>query len=459
MDESKPWSLVKRLNSYILLVTVMITLMVSVAVAIHYGYDVAELRQRTVFDLAEAVAEDLPADKTGVALAVEVNERHDIFNEHDAAYEWVILDGRGYTVSAEEFPRVDRTRLPPGLPPAEWSAPSSQGGWQAGKTFIVDGKIRHVIVTAHSDPAGLLTGLVIGEALMHVILPLAPFALLITLFTSRIIKHTLQPLGSLATQAMRVRNLEDIRPLDPKGAPIEVTELVNALNTALEGLRVSMTKEKDFLLDASHALRTPLAVVKARLELDGDKIDRQKLSDEVEALIRLTSQLLASANAERLAIDTTARADLTELARDVVSSMTPLAIQAGVDLGYSEKSAKAEVCGDSDAISHALRSLIENALKYTPPGKAVTVQVADDPPTLTITDEGPGVPAIRRDKIFERHSRSQFVNGSGAGLGLSIVRRIMTAHRGKIDLIDTPDGGASFRMTFNRLPIPSPAQG
>lgn len=451
MVEPKPWSLARRLNRYILLATVLITLLVSGAVAIHYGYDVPELRQRTVFDLSKAIAKDLPAGKTGAAIEADVEARHDLFLKHPEAYEWLLLDERGNIISGTDFQNADRSRFPPGLPPSEWSAPCSHGGWEAGKTFEIDGKLRHVIVVAHSDPAGLLTGLVLGEVAMHIVLPLAPFAFLILLFTSRIINRTLQPLGSLATQAMRVRNLEDVRPLDPKGAPVEVTELVNALNTALEGLRVSMTKEKDFLLDASHALRTPLAVVKARLELDGNMVDRQQLSDEIEALIRLTSQLLASANAERLTINTDARANLAELAREVVSSMAPLAIQAGVDLGYSTAVEKVEICGDRDAIAHALRNLVENAVRHTPPGKAVTVEVTDKPSTIAITDEGPGVPEVRRDTIFERHSRDRFVNGSGAGLGLSIVRRIMTAHKGQVDVSKACDGGACFRMTFPRV--------
>ena len=449
MRDPQTWSLARRLNSRILLVTVLITLFVSSAVAVHYGYDVPELRQRTVFDLTRAIASDLPADQSRAALEASVNDKHHIFTQYPEAYEWANLDAKGETIATSaDGDAIDRARFPPGLPPDEWAAPCSHGGWEAGKTFVIGGEIRHIVAVAHSDPAGLLTGLILGEVAMHILLPLAPFALLITLVTSGIIASTLKPLESLASQAVRVRDLEDIRPLDPKGAPVEVAELVNALNTALEGLRTSITKEKDFLLDASHALRTPLAIIKARLELDGDEIDRGQLSEEVEALIRLTSQLLASANAERLVIEPGACADLNALAREAVSSMTPLAIRSGIDLGYSEDAAGMAIRGDSDAISHALKNLIENALKFTPRGKTVTVHVGHAPPSLTISDEGPGVEAGQREKIFERYSRARFGNGSGAGLGLSIARRIMIAHSGSIDLVSARDGGAAFKMTF-----------
>ena len=102
-----------------------------------------------------------------------------------------------------------------------------------------------------------------------------------------------------------------------------------------------------------------------------------------------------------------------------------------MDLGYSTDGREAPVRGDSDAISHALKNLIENALKFTPRGKAVTVHVSHNPPTITVEDEGPGVPPNKAELVFERHSRGKFGDGKGAGLGLSIVRRIMHAHGGE----------------------------
>ena len=229
-----------------------------------------------------------------------------------------------------------------------------KGGWLAGKTFVKDGVTRHIIAVAHTDPGGLLFGLLMGEALIHIILPLVPFAFLITFFVSATVRRTLLPLQSLAEQAKRVQSMEDIHPLDPKDAPQEVAELVKTLNIALEKLRASIEAEKQFLQDAAHALRTPLAIVKARLELDGEKVDKNSMVEEVDGLIRLASQLLASANAERLVLPSDARANLADLARDVVSNMTPLAIRTGVDLGYSDAGGRATVRGDADAISHAL---------------------------------------------------------------------------------------------------------
>jgi signal transduction histidine kinase len=450
--KSTEWSLSKRLMSRIVVITTFITVLVSGSVGIHYGLDVPELQQRTLYYLSYDIANGMPFKGTSEELHENIDKRIDLFHRYPTAYEWHVLDGAGNLIASSTPNATDRERFPPGLPPAEWDAPTVKGGWAAGKTFTKGGTVRHVITVAHSDPGGLLVGLAIGEALLHVVLPLVPFTFLIWFFVSGIIKRTLQPLQSLAEQAKRVQSMEDIRPLDPKDSPAEVQELVKALNISLEKLRISIEAEKRFLQDAAHALRTPLAIVKARLELDGEKVDKHSLLEEVDGLIRLATQLLASANAERLVLKADARAELASLARDTVSSMTPLAIRAGVDLGYSDDGREAPVKGDADAISHALKNLVENALKFTPRGKAVTVHVAHNPPTITVHDEGPGVPAGKEETIFNRHSRGKFGDGKGAGLGLSIVRRIMHAHKGEALLVKTEEAGASFQLAFPEPP-------
>lgn len=442
------WSLAGRLKSRITFISVAALLFVTATVTAHYGRDIPELQQRTVFDLASEIAADLPLDKSGDELRAAINHRHSLFLRFPHAYEWYVMDGDGAIIGASVDGPIERTKFPPGLPPDEWDAPSGKGGWEAGKTFHLKGGTRHIVAVAHSDPGGLLIGLAMGEAFMHIILPLVPFTILITVFVSRTVRRTLLPLLSLAEQARRVQTMADIQPLDPKDAPAEVVDLVNALNFSLQKLRDSIEAEKRFLQDAAHALRTPLAIVKARLELDGDKVDKVSLLEEVEGLSRLAAQLLASANAERLVLKSDVRADLATLAQDVVSNMTPLAIRAGVDLGFSEDSGKSLVRGDADAISHALKNLIENALKFTPRGRAVTVHVAHNPPSISVSDEGPGVPDGKEEAIFSRHSRGKFGDGRGAGLGLSIVRRIMHAHGGEAALVRTESPGATFRLSF-----------
>jgi two-component system OmpR family sensor kinase len=453
MSRQASWSLARRLRSRLYAVIALITTMVTISIAIHYGRDIPELHQRTVYDLTNHVARELPPVATRWEIEETVARTNPIFARYPDAYDWAVLDRNGDLVAGSHPGSFERTAFPPGLPPDEWSSPCGEQCWEAGKTYRSGDAVWHVVAVAHKDPAGLLWWLVLDEVLMHIILPILPFSVLILFATTGIINRILVPLHDLAAQARRVHSLHDIRPLDATGSPIEVADLVQSLNTALGGLRDSIERERSFLMDASHALRTPLAAVKARLELDGQHVDVRRLRGDIDALVRLTSQLLASANAERLVLDPHAIADLRAIAHTVVSDMTPLAMRAGVDLGLAANG-PAEIRGDMDAISHALKNLVENALKFTPRGCAVTVEVSADPPRISVIDQGPGVPSARRTEIFARHSRARFGDGNGAGLGLSIVKRICNAHGGSTLVLDAPGGGSIFVMTFASMPAP-----
>ena len=452
MSSQAHWSIARRLRSRLYTVIALITAIVTISIAIHYGRDIPELHQRTVYDLSSHIARELPPRAMRVEIEEIVARTNPIFGQYPEAYSWAVLDRSGNLVAASRLGSIFRTTFPPGLPPDEWSSPCGAECWEAGKTYRKGDSIWHVVAIAHTDPAGLLWWLVLDEVLMHIVLPILPFSILILFATSGIIDRILVPLDSLAAQARRVHSLHDLRPLDATGAPVEVADLVQSLNTALVGLRDSIERERSFLMDASHALRTPLAAVKARLELDGQHVDVRRLRGDIDALVRLTSQLLASANAERLVLDAHAIADLRAISLTVVSDMAPLAIKAGIDLGLAANG-PAEIRGDMDAISHALKNLVENALKFTPRGCAVTVEVSSDPPQISVIDQGPGVPSERRREIFARHSRARFGDGNGAGLGLSIVKRICNAHGGSVFVKDAPDGGSIFVMNFAARPV------
>ncbi len=452
MSKATEWSLARRLRSRLYAVIALITTVVTISIAIHYGRDIPELHQRTVFDLSSHVARELPPQATRSDIEKIVARTNPIFAQYPDAYDWAVLNDKGDLVAASHPELVTRKRFPPGLPPYEWSSPCGQECWEAGKTYQTGDTLWHVVAIARTDPAGLLWWLVLDEMLMHIVLPIVPFSILILVGTSGIIHRVLVPLHDLAAQARSVRTLQDMHPLDASGAPVEVEDLVQSLNRALAGLRESIERERGFLLDASHALRTPLAAVKARLELDGSSVDVKRLRGDIDALVRLTTQLLASANAERLVLDPNAVADLGVIAENVVSDMTPLALRAGVDLGVSSPG-PVPVKGDLDAISHALKNLVENALKFTPKGCRVTVEVGRTPPSLSVVDQGPGVPSARKSEIFARHSRARFGEGSGAGLGLSIVKRICAAHGGTVAVHDAEGGGCAFIMSFQRLPL------
>src|SRR5690606_20207743 len=109
--------------------------------------------------------------------------------------------------------------------------------------------------------------------LVHILLPIAPLALLFAWTSFGVVTSTLHPLKVLAEEARRVRDFSSIRALDAEAAPSEIRDLVIALNSSLEELARIATREREFMLDAAHALRTPLAALKARLDLDASEDD------------------------------------------------------------------------------------------------------------------------------------------------------------------------------------------
>jgi signal transduction histidine kinase len=447
------WSLARRLRIRLLLATLAVALMTLLAVGAHYGSDHSDLRQRKVLEMAETIRSiatqiDDPARVTEAVAAAQPE-----YANHPTAYGWRIEREAGPVLAQSGFPWAEVDPLLPRDRPAEWTERTADGAWLAGATFDRDGERWHVVTAARGDPAGLFWRLVLNELVMHVVLPILPLVLLVFWITSSAIGKTLRPLEDLSQQARSIRALHDLHPLSVEAAPAEIRELVAALNAALLALAQARDSERNFLLDASHALRTPLAALKARLELSEQTLQRSAIEADIESLIRLSSQLLAMANSERLVVDPHRRIDLQSVAIEVACKLEPLAYASGVRLEVMRLPGSVLVRGDADALAHALSNLVDNAIRHSPPGGCIAIQFGGDPAGLEVLDEGPGMKNSPDTFHSTRFARAPFINGAGAGLGLSIVSRIMAAHGGKMTIRNRESGGLSVRLS---LPYPVP---
>jgi signal transduction histidine kinase len=168
---------------------------------------------------------------------------------------------------------------------------------------------------------------------------------------------------------------------------------------------------------------------------------------------RIVGQLLRISQLEAVRIGLDERADLAALAVDEAAYLGPMAIERKRSIAVTGPEGPVWVKGSAEILGHAVRNLLENALQHTPEGTTVTVTVSPDG-SLTVSDEGPGVPPDARDRIFQRFWRANR-SGAGAGLGLSIVERIVKLHGGTISVNDSSEleessRGATFSM---RLPV------
>lgn len=277
----------------------------------------------------------------------------------------------------------------------------------------------------------------------------APFLLLVLLVSILTIRSTLKPLRMLSGMAEAIGPCTTELRLPAADVPREVLPLVFAVNNALDRLEQGFRQQRDFMADAAHELRTPLAVLAAHIDTLPDRATAQELRRDLDGMTHLVEQLLRIARAEALVVRPSDHANLTDIASDVAAYLAPMAIRQDRSIEVEAPEEPVIIHGQADALFHALRNLVENALRHTPCHTTVTLTVESDPPTVLVRDHGPGIPAAQRSVIFQRFWRAER-HTTGSGLGLAIVQRTMNAHGGSISVEDAEGGGAQFRMAFPR---------
>jgi signal transduction histidine kinase len=263
------------------------------------------------------------------------------------------------------------------------------------------------------------------------------------------IRTSLTPVRAASDNAAKITPSSAGVRLPKDGLPAELVPLVGAVNEALDRLEKGFDAQRQFTANAAHELRTPLAILTAGLEALPASTEVDRLRQDAERMNRLVAQLLRVARLDAQPMDVSQPVDLGQVAGQVVRHLAPWAAKSARSLAFEPADGPVIVRGDADALSDAIRNLVENAIAHSPAGEEVTVRV-DAPGSVTVTDCGPGVPPELREKIFERfwRSRERRSSGVGAGLGLAIVAEIARAHAGGIAVSEAPGGGARFTLSL-----------
>jgi signal transduction histidine kinase len=278
-------------------------------------------------------------------------------------------------------------------------------------------------------------------------------------------------LRSLSRLAHDVAARSDRRlePVPADEVPMEVRPLVAALNGLMAQLRQTLSLERRFAADASHELRTPLAIIRTHAQIAQRMVDTpaarealDHIAQGVERATRLVEQLLelSRLSYERARRESD-RGSLLLAITDVAEDRRAAAQRKGIELDLSVPPDDIFTVGVPPAMLRVLlTNLVDNAIKFTPAGGQVSVTLdrTGEHVRLTVSDTGPGIPADARDRVFERFHRAPDQRAPGAGLGLSIVKRICELHRALIRLRDAaPDGqpqgmpGLRVEVLFDRL--------
>ncbi len=286
---------------------------------------------------------------------------------------------------------------------------------------------------------------IVSSTLSILFISLPVFALLIWISVG----HSFKPLHQIAAE-ITVRRPEQLQPIDVKEVPLEISELVTALNTLFNRLHHAFENERRFTADAAHELRTPLAGIKTQAQVAQRAKDPQQREQALQKMVvgidratHLVEQLLNLARIESSQVlPISCCVDILELVNHVIIELTPHALDKAVDLGLESN---VEVCvtrGNWEALELMIRNLLDNAINYTPPGGHVTINLKKQSPiylTLCIMDTGPGIPPEQKKRVFERFYRGNNRNVPGSGLGLSIAQRVAQLHHIEIKLNNLKD--------------------
>jgi len=297
-------------------------------------------------------------------------------------------------------------------------------------------------------------------AALRVVIPLLAMLPLLAAAIAWVVRGSLMPLRRIAAEVQR-RDVHTLAPIAAIPVPQEIASLIDELNRLLSRLQAAFAVQRAFVADAAHELRSPLTAVRLQLQLLDRAPDetarleaRSQLGAAVERAAHLIEQLLTLARHEpRAASVELAPVALETAAADALADVHALAQARRIELSL-EAPAELRVRGDREALRVLARNLIDNAVRYTPPGGRVRVLCGPAPgggARLEVIDNGPGIPAADRQRAFDRFYRRAGAPEGGSGLGLAIVRAIAERHGADVGLEEAAGGGLRVTVSFPRL--------
>jgi two-component system, OmpR family, sensor kinase len=305
-----------------------------------------------------------------------------------------------------------------------------------------------------------------GDTAVRTLLPIAALVPCLMLIIAVVIAGSFRSMVRLAGD-LDTGRVEEIHSLPLAGAPLELHPFLNSINGLLARIHGMMERQRRFIADAAHELRTPITALSLQAEnlealaMTPAAHERAAvLTDGARRIKRLLEQLLELArqdvgpplNVQTVSLDTIAK----ELSADLVAE----AWAKDIDLGF-ERIEKASAPGEAFMITSAIRNIMENAIKFTPRGGRVDLSTyrEDNLAVISVEDTGPGIPAADLVRIFEPFVRGRNPTSSGSGLGLSIVKRVVENHGGVVVLENVTRIDRSGLRVAIKLPLKKPARG
>ena len=400
--------------------------------ALDIGRQVREVNDRLYVDLPKAAIDML---QTG---------------EHGRIYYRVIGPNGEYITGEPDLPQPDPTTERVSYDDDIYRGRSIR--MVAVRVPVKPGSGRGAVTIQVAEPVTVRTGSA-RDILLRMMLPQIVLTFLAAVAVWHGVRRGLAPLARLRRE-IEERSDRDLSPLPAAQSPQEVQPLIQSMNELFGRLAEALSAQQRFIADAAHQLRTPVAGIRTQTELalrTHDPVERQivlqQLHTATSNLSRLIQQLLALARSEPGAQSAhkLERVDLACEMREATSEWVPAALKHNIDLGFESPPDPLRIEGNAFLLREMLGNLLDNAIRYSRAGGRVTVRVLRDgaAAVLRVEDNGPGIPPEQREHVFERFHRVLGSASDGCGLGLAIVREIVSGHGGTVSLEAGVDGGGT----------------
>ncbi|MDE2253547.1 MAG: two-component sensor histidine kinase [Betaproteobacteria bacterium] len=336
-----------------------------------------------------------------------------------------------------------------------------QSGGHSWRVFVRDSPTGRIAVAQRTD---VRSDAAIDSA-QRTLFPLLALIPLLALLAAWVVQRALRPVRDLARE-VDARDDSRLDPLPVEHVPQEVLPFIASINRLLSRVATMLERERRFVADAAHELRTPIAALSLQAEnlahADMPENTRTRLRSLQQGLARtrtVVEQLLSLARVQSGRGLTLRPLDPTQVLQQVIADLMPLAAEKGIDLGM-ERNEGAPILADSTQLYTLLRNALDNALRYTPPGGRVDLAISTDRADghrakvhIDISDTGPGIDPDDLERAFEPFERlGHAADSMGSGLGLAIMRNIAENLGGRIELQNRPAGGLRLRYSQPAVP-------
>ena len=442
-------SIISRIVILHVIAVAITSVLMSVALSWLLSVATNNIHNDAMEEQAVSLAEHLGLDADGqLSLHLPPNLQG-LYSQPYGRYSYAVVDQAGKTLFSSLKDNAPVFAADPRSATVEFLETNSGDAAISGASVrrIIGG--RTVWVQAAEDLANsdVLTDDIVNDFYRHVGWITLPILLLLLVIDIAIFRRALWPLRQASETAQQITPARtDIR-LPLKEIPSEVRPLVSAINKALDRLDEGFRLQREFTADAAHELRTPLSILRTRVETLDDPHVAKALLQDIEAMSRVVGQLLDIAELEAFAIDPAEVADLQAATAEVAGFVAPLALEQGREIELLGTTAPVLVKGNAEMIKRAIRNLAENAIRHTPRDTVVEF-VVEESGTVSVQDRGPGISGEERELIFHRFWRRDRNSQGSSGLGLSIVQRIAELHSATIEVENRPAGGACFSLHF-----------